>query len=342
MAERIAVFVDGANAYFAQKDALGWWIDWPNFLAYFRRGRDLVSARWYQSYRMAPGMEQEKFLHHLTLVGFAVRKKMLRKIVDRSSGEVTLKGSLNMEIAIDALSESDLYDTAVFVTGDSDFIPLIEALRAKGRRVIVAATQSNASLELRQSVGVNFLDLGEIREHIESTMKGGASQEVEAEDRASTKVEDADEAAAGTNGNYAADDDYDEDEDFDDEDYEDDEYDGEFDEYDEDFDDAPGLVPPPRARVAPQPPDPEDIELPAEGEIIRARVQAVKKYGVFLDLHEYAKTLLHVKDMNRGFVPDAGEYYEVGEEVTARIVSIDRTKTPPEVRVQVVAPEMEY
>ncbi len=338
MAERIAVFVDGSNAYFAQKDALGWWIDWPNFLSYFRRGRELVSGRWYQSYRMAPGIEQEKFLHHLTLAGFAVRKKMLKKIVDRSTGEVTLKGNLNMEIAIDALSEADLYDTAVFVSGDSDLVPLVEALRAKGRRVIVAATHQNVSMELRQSVGVNFLELEEIREHIESERK--------ATDRRQK------EFAVGAPGEELEEDfdeDYDEDFDEDDEiEGEEAEYDGDFDDedfdedYDEDFEDAPELVPAPRIRVAPQPPDPEDIDLPLEGEIIRARVQAVKKYGVFLDLHEHAKTILHVKDMNRGFVPDAGEFYEVGEEVTAQIVSIDRTKTPPEVRVQVVTPEMEY
>jgi uncharacterized LabA/DUF88 family protein len=343
MAERIAVFVDGSNAYFAQKDALGWWIDWPNFLSYFRRGRELVSARWYQSYRMAPGIEQEKFLHHLTLVGFAVRKKMLKKIVDRNTGEATLKGNLNMEVAIDALSEADLYDTAVFVTGDSDVIPLIEALRAKGRRVIVAATGQNVSMELRQSVGVNFLELEDIREHIESAAKVAEPQEKEfAEGAPNQDFEDdfegGDEEKAEVNGNKAA---YAED--FDDDEEYDDEFEDDFDEeYDDEFEDSPGLVPAPRARMTPQPPDPEDIDLPIEGEIVQARVQAVKKYGVFLDLHEYAKTLLHVKDMNRGFVPDAGEYYEVGEEVSAQIVSIDRTKTPPEVRVQVVAPEVEF
>ena len=42
---------------------------------------------------------------------------------------------------------------------------------------------------------------------------------------------------------------------------------------------------------------------------MRCKVQTVKRYGAFLDLHQHAKTLLHVKDMNRGFVPDAGEFY---------------------------------
>lgn len=329
MAERVAVYIDGANAYFAQKDALGWWIDWPSFLSYFRKGRELVSARWYQAYRVAPGSDQERFLHHLTLVGFAVRKKLLKKVVDRSTGETSLKGNLDIELAIDVLSEVDLFDTAVLVTGDSDFVPLVEALRTRGKRVIVAATQKNVAVELRQSVGVNFLELDEVRSQIESEHKSMDREKAAESGATDEDLDEYDEEIADQ-------DDGDEDfEDFDDEDDFDDDYE---DEYDEDG----ALVPPPNYRPAPAPPDPEDIDLPLEGEIIRANVQAVKKYGVFLDLHEYAKTLLHVKDMNRGFVPDAGEFYEVGEEVTAQIVSIDRTKSPPEVRVQVVTPEMEY
>ena len=46
--------------------------------------------------------------------------------------------------------------------------------------------------------------------------------------------------------------------------------------------------------------------------------------------------------MNRGFVNDAAEYFRVGEEVMVQVVSIDWTRQPPEVRVQVVTPEMEY
>ena len=94
--------------------------------------------------------------------------------------------------------------------------------------------------------------------------------------------------------------------------------------------------------MPPAVPNPEDVELPLEGEIVRCKVQTVKRYGAFLDLHQHAKTLLHVKDMNRGFVPDAGEFYKVGQEVTVQVVSIDRTKQPPEVRVQVTTAEMEY
>jgi uncharacterized LabA/DUF88 family protein len=135
MSERVAIYVDGANVYFAQKEALGWWIDWPRFLDAMREGKELASAHWYQAYRGNPEPEQDRFLHHLILVGFSVRKKVLKSIYDRQTGDTTLKGSLDIDLTIDALTEVDHYDSAILVTGDSDFVPLVEALQARGKRV---------------------------------------------------------------------------------------------------------------------------------------------------------------------------------------------------------------
>ena len=36
-----------------------------------------------------------------------------------------------MDVAIDALNDVDHYDTAILVTGDSEFEPLVEALHAR-------------------------------------------------------------------------------------------------------------------------------------------------------------------------------------------------------------------
>lgn len=303
--ERVGVYVDGANVYFAQKEALGWWIDWPSFLDTMREGRELVSARWYQAYRAAPEPEQERFLHHLTLVGFAVRKKILKSIYDRSSGSTTLKGNLDIDLTIDALTESDQYDTCILVTGDSDFVPLVEALQSRGKRVLVVATQANVAVELRQSVGVNYQDLRDLRDQIESDKPHPSRDEEEeapapAPRRASTEPdEDGLVDHPTVNGDH----------------------------------DPLHYAAPPR---------PQDIDLPPEGTVVECKVQAVKKYGVFLDLHEHAKTLLHVKDMNRGFVPDAGEYYHIGDPVSVQIVSIDRSRATPEVRVSVVTSDAEF
>lgn len=304
--DRIAVYVDGANAYFAQKESLGWWVDWDSFLETISQGKELVSARWYQAYRATPESEQDRFLHHLNLIGFAVRKKVVKATVDRVTGQSAVKANLDVDLTVDALSEHPHFDTAVIVSGDGAFVPLIEALKARGKRVMVVATQENVSTELRQSVGVNFIDFRDLKNSIESDKR---MESAPAESRpAPVRAVEAE---------------------------------------------PEDRQPPMRAAVVSEggveealepeaAPDPEDIDLPVEGATIRCRVQAVKKYGVFLDLHQHAKTLLHVKDMNRGFVPDAGELYQVGEEIMVKVISIDRAVNPPEVRVAVVGPEVEY
>jgi uncharacterized LabA/DUF88 family protein len=331
MTERVAIYVDGSNVYFAQKEALGWWIDWPRFLDAMREERDVVSARWYQAYRTEPEPEQNRFLHHLALIGFAVRKKLLKQVFDRNSGGSHLKGNLNLDMAIDVLNDIDHYDTAILVTGDSEFEPLIEALQARGKRVIVMATSQNVAIELRNAVGVNYQDLTDLRDAIESgksVVAAGETRPVLEAAQPEIVEEHVEESDV-----------YDDDEEYDDEEYDDEEYDDE--EYDdEEYEDANFAAGP--GEMPPAVPDPEDVDLPLEGEIVRCKVQTVKRYGAFLDLHQHAKTLLHVKDMNRGFVPDAGEFYEVGQEVAVQVVSIDRAKQPPEVRVQVTTAEMEY
>ncbi len=299
MTERVAIYVDGANVYFAQKEALGWWIDWPSFLDVLGEDKDLATARWYQAYRANPEPEQDRFLHHLTLVGFAVRKKILKSVYDRGSGETTLKGNLDIDLTIDALTEESRFDTVYLVTGDSDFVPLVEALQSRGKRVVIVATQQNVAVELRQSVGVNYIDLQDLREDIESDKRPPERRPASHSTNSEEDSDFADDEYEYSNGNGH---------------YQDD-------------------PPPP---VAPRA---GDIELPLEGEVVRCRVQAVKKYGVFLDLHEHAKTLLHVKDMNRGYVPDAGQYYRVGDEVTVQILGIDRDRDVPEVRVQIEGDE---
>ena len=180
----------------------------------------------------------------MTLVGFAVRKKILKSIYDRNTGDTTLKGNLDIDLTIDALTESDQYDTAILVTGDSDFVPLVEALRARGKRVMIAATQQNVAVELRQAVGLNYIDLRDLRDKVESDKRPPERRSMPEGNFVRARNDDCedDDMAVPTVR-----------------------YNG--------FEDGNGDPPPPSA------PRPGDIDLPQEGEIVRCRVQAVKKYG---------------------------------------------------------------
>ena len=56
---------------------------------------------------------------------------------------------MDVEITIDALHHIKKYNTAVFFTGDSDFLALITYLRNHGKKVFIFSSKNNVSQELR-------------------------------------------------------------------------------------------------------------------------------------------------------------------------------------------------
>ncbi|NBS70075.1 NYN domain-containing protein [bacterium] len=82
---------------------------------------------------------------------FIVRKKPLKRISVLIDGHTVIqeKGNMDVEMTIDALHTKDKYDTAVFLTGDSDFLSLITYLRNSGKKVYVFSSKNSVSQELR-------------------------------------------------------------------------------------------------------------------------------------------------------------------------------------------------
>ena len=96
-----------------------------------------------------------------------VRKKELKRIsVHTEEGDIIEeKGSMDVEMTIDAMHNRDTYDTAVFFTGDSDFLALVSYLRSGGRKVYIFSSKNNVSYELRTG-SAGYTDLLSIEEDI--------------------------------------------------------------------------------------------------------------------------------------------------------------------------------
>src|SRR3989344_4960396 len=80
-------------------------------------------------------------------LGFAVIKKELKRIsVLNEHGEaIEEKGNMDVEITIDVLHHFKKYDTAVFFTGDSDFLALVTYLKNHGKKVFIFSSKNNIS-----------------------------------------------------------------------------------------------------------------------------------------------------------------------------------------------------
>ena len=155
MRRRAAIFIDGTNFYFIQKNFLNAKIDIIKFVDYFRQFYDIYNTFFYLAYR-EEDEKQEKFLKLLAFSGITVIKKPVKQLKDGS-----LKGNLDVDIAIDMLLTKDNYDVGILCSGDSDFERLVYVLRSFGKEVICVSTKESTSIELANAVD-RYIDIKDI------------------------------------------------------------------------------------------------------------------------------------------------------------------------------------
>lgn len=71
------------------------------------------------------------------------------------------------------------------------------------------------------------------------------------------------------------------------------------------------------------PPGTKTIRDLAAGELVTGTVQRLTNYGAFVDIGLDRDAMLHVKEMGDGYVAKPEDVVKVGEEIEARIVSVD-------------------
>jgi uncharacterized LabA/DUF88 family protein len=137
--ERIALFIDGANLYATAK-SLGFDIDYKKLLKEFHSRGRLVRAFYYTAL-----IEDQEYSSIRPLIdwldynGFSVVTKPTKEFVD-SMGRRKVKGSMDIELAVDAMEMANHIDHMVLFSGDGDFRSLVAAVQRKGVRVSVVST----------------------------------------------------------------------------------------------------------------------------------------------------------------------------------------------------------
>jgi uncharacterized LabA/DUF88 family protein len=158
MGNSVYVFIDASNLWQAQKAARKLF-DYAKLVRYLRRrfvANELV-VYYYTAYPAEGTREysldgKHKFFTFLEKgLGMVVRKKELKQIrVSAPTGvRIEEKGNMDVELTIDAVDLVNNYNVAILFTGDSDFLPLVEYIRGKGKRAYVFSSRNNVSSELR-------------------------------------------------------------------------------------------------------------------------------------------------------------------------------------------------
>jgi len=154
MSHNVGVFVDVSNLFYSAKSA-GVEVNYCRLLELTVGGRDLIRASAYTGVD-PENPNQRKFIDFLRSNGYKVICKDIHKY---EGGRI--KANLDIEIAVDIMLLSENLDVVVLVSGDGDFVRLVEAIQMKGVRCEVIGFGISTSNELIEAAD-HFTEIGSL------------------------------------------------------------------------------------------------------------------------------------------------------------------------------------
>ena len=159
LTDRVMIFIDEANLYHAALER-GMTIDYARFLALLKDVSPNCHAIAYVATDRT-NFRQKVFLKRLKSQGIElVTQEMIRRSDGSTKGNVDLR--LGSELLVKRIND---YDTAVIVSGDADFVSVIEQSRSQGKRVEVVSFRSNTGAPLIKAAD-SYLNLEQVIDRI--------------------------------------------------------------------------------------------------------------------------------------------------------------------------------
>lgn len=148
---RIGVLIDVQNLYHSAKNLYQSKVNFKEILKLSISNRTLIRVFAYVV-RTKTG-EEKPFFEALTSLGIETRVKDLQEFYGGAK-----KADWDVGIVIDAIRIAPSVDTLVLVSGDGDFISLVDYLKNQGKRMEVIAFGRSSAKGLRE-VADEFIDL---------------------------------------------------------------------------------------------------------------------------------------------------------------------------------------
>ena len=150
--QRVGIFIDTQNLYHSSKNLYSAKVNFGQIVKDALAGRRLVRAVAYVI--TTESGEEKSFFDALEKVGIETKTKNLQIFAGGAK-----KADWDVGLAVDAIKLAPKLDTVIIVSGDGDFIPLVEYLQInEGCQVEVIAFGKSASAKLKE-VADDFIDL---------------------------------------------------------------------------------------------------------------------------------------------------------------------------------------
>lgn len=149
--QRVGVFIDVQNMYYSAKNLYNCRVHFGNIVETAVAGRQLVRAIAYVVRAGVP--EEQSFFDALTKLGIETKEREVQVFLGGAK-----KADWDVGMVVDAIRLSPKLDVVILVSGDGDFIPLVEYLQNMGVQTEVMAFRETSSSKLVEEVD-DFIDL---------------------------------------------------------------------------------------------------------------------------------------------------------------------------------------
>ncbi|MEX0918309.1 MAG: NYN domain-containing protein [Candidatus Paceibacterota bacterium] len=149
--QRVAILIDTQNLYHSAKNLYKSKVNFGAVVKTALGGRKLVRALSYVV--NTESGEEAPFFEALEKLGIEIKTKDLQIFYGGAK-----KADWDVGMAIDAIKLAQKVDAIVIATGDGDFIPLVEYVKAQGCQVEAISFGRSSSSKLRESVD-DFIDI---------------------------------------------------------------------------------------------------------------------------------------------------------------------------------------
>lgn len=156
--QRVGIFVDVQNLYYSARNLYQSRVNFEKILARAAGDRRVIRSIAYVV--STEGSEDNKFFEVLQHIGFEIQQKELQTYWGGKT-----KADWDVGMTIDAVKMADKLDVVVLITGDGDFVPLVQYLQFKGVMVEVMAFGRSTSSKLIE-VADAFTDMDAISTEI--------------------------------------------------------------------------------------------------------------------------------------------------------------------------------
>lgn len=177
--QRVGIFIDVQNLYHSSKNLFHARVNYKELLKELVAGRQLIRAIGYVvKTNDAPSAggdtkaisPEAAFFDALEKAGVELRMKDIQIFAGGAK-----KADWDVGMAVDAIRMSDFLDVVILVTGDGDFVPLVEYIKwGRGRMVEVAAFSRSCSARLKEVADI-FVNIEDVPKAILRPRRSGGA-----------------------------------------------------------------------------------------------------------------------------------------------------------------------